>query len=291
MGALAQDRNTPWREGVEIVLGAAAAKKFYAGSLVARDSNGNATPGAVATTLLGMGRVEEYVDNSAGAAGDKTVKIRKGVFRFANSAGGDAIAAADIGKQCYIVDDQTVALTDGGSTRSVAGRIADVDSAGVWVEFTVIPRTAVAVSADLDPTLVQYATVTLTNANIKAMRATPITLVAAQGANKVVELVSALLKLVAGTNVLTETIDNMAIKYTGGSGVAVSQTIEATGFIDQAANTITNALPVIDPIAALSASANKALVLHNTGDGEYGGNAAADATMVVKIAYRVHNLA
>lgn len=288
---MTKDRNTVRREGDEVSLPVAAGKKIYAGSLVAKDASGNATPGAVATTLLGMGRAEEYVDNSAGGAGDVSVKIRKGVFCFANSAAGDAITRAEIGKDCYIVDDQTVAKTDGGSTRSIAGRIEDVDTTGVWVNFGVIPRPATVGSGDMDATLIKYATVALTNANIKALRATPITLVAAQGANKVIELISATLKLVAGTNVLTETADNMAVKYTDGSGVAVSQAIEATGFIDQAANTVTNALPKIDAIAALSVSANQALVLHNTGDGEYAGNAANDATMTVKIAYRVHDLA
>lgn len=133
--ALTADRNTPSRAGEEVVLPAAAAKKFYAGSLVARDASGNATPGAVATTLLGAGRCAEYVDNSGGSAGDKTVRIEKGVFRFANSASGDLIALADIGTDCYIVDDQTVAKTNGTGTRSVAGKVFDVDSEGVWVKF------------------------------------------------------------------------------------------------------------------------------------------------------------
>ena len=290
MGALAQDRNTIRRDGIEFSLPVAAAKKIFAGALVARDVDGNATPGATATTLLGVGRAEEQIDNSSGSAGDKSVKVRKGVFLFANSSAGDLITSADIGNECYIVDDQTVAKTDGGSTRSVAGRVFDVDSGGVWVEFSVIPRSALVGSAGLDPTILKYATVTLTNAEIKALRATPKTLVSAQGANKGIEFVSAVLKLVAGANVLTETADNMAIKYTDGSGAAVSQTIESTGFIDAAVNTVTNALPKIDAIVALSDSANKAIVLHNTGDAEFGGNAAADATMVVKVAYRVHDL-
>lgn len=290
MGVLTSDRNTAMREGVMVNLPVAAAKKIYTGALVARDTDGNATPGATATTLLGLGRAEEQVDNSGGVAGDKTVQVRKGVFRFDNSAAGDQITSAEIGKDCYIVDDQTVAKTDGGSTRSVAGRVFDVDSDGVWVEFSVIPRPAVVGSADLDATLLKYATVSLTNADIKALRAAPKTLVAAQGANKVIEFISAALKLVAGTNVLTEDADNLAVRYTNGSGAAVSQAIEATGFIDQAADTITNALPKIDAIAALSASANKAIVLHNTGDAEFGGNAANDATMVVKVVYRVHDL-
>lgn len=135
MTALAADRDTRERDGKKLSLPAAAAKKFYAGALAARDASGNATPGATATTLLGVGRVAETVDNSSGAAGDTQVEIEKGIFRFANSASADLIAKADIGNSCYIVDDQTVAKTNGSATRSVAGRVFDVDSQGVWVDF------------------------------------------------------------------------------------------------------------------------------------------------------------
>ena len=41
---------------------------------------------------------------------------------------------ADLGKSCYIVDDQTVAKTSGGATRSLAGKVVGVDVDGVWVE-------------------------------------------------------------------------------------------------------------------------------------------------------------
>ncbi|SMF83018.1 hypothetical protein SAMN06265365_14837 [Tistlia consotensis] len=136
MTALAADRNTPEKLDPSIrQLDVAAAKTCYAGGLAALDANGNATPGATATTLLGIGRFEETVDNSGGAAGDLTVKVKRGVFRFANSASTDEITAAEIGADCYIVDDQTVAKTDGSSTRSKAGTVYDVDSLGVWVEF------------------------------------------------------------------------------------------------------------------------------------------------------------
>lgn len=138
--------------------------------------------------------------------------------------------------------------------------------------------------------LIAQATVTVTNAQIKALRATPKTLVAAPGAGLVLEFVSAQLKLVAGANVLTESTANLGIKYTNGSGVQVSETIEATGFIDQAANTVTNARPKLDAIVAYTGAANQALVLHNLGAGEIAGNAAADATMVVVINYRVITL-
>lgn len=131
----------------------------------------------------------------------------------------------------------------------------------------------------------QWVEVAITNAEMLALRATPKTLVAAPGAGKVLEFVSAQLYF-DYTAAYTETADNMAVKYTDGSGAAVSQAIEATGFVDATADTITNALPKIDAIVAKSGSENKALVLHNTGDGEYGGGNASNAIRV-KVAYRV----
>lgn len=143
-------------------------------------------------------------------------------------------------------------------------------------------------SAEMDETLLKYAEVSITNAQIKALRATPVTLVAAPGAGKVLEFVSAVLFHDYGTNALTETTDNMAVRFENGSGTIVSQAIESTGFIDQTADTMTNVLPKIDAIAAKTACENKALVLHNTGDGEFGGNAAADTVWRAKVVYRVH---
>lgn len=135
MAALTDDRKTPRRDGDILNISVAGSKRIYAGSIVARDANGYATPGAASTTLLGIGRAEAQADNSSGADGDISVDVRKGVFRYVNSAGGDEISNADIGSDCYMVDDQTVSKTDGTGTRSVAGRIFDVDPDGVWVKF------------------------------------------------------------------------------------------------------------------------------------------------------------
>lgn len=135
--ALAADRNTPEKALIPNVAAleypCAAATTFYAGGLGCLNAAGYATKGAVATTLIAVGRIELPVDNSAGAAGDKNVKMKPGIFRFSNSAAADAIARAEIGDDCYIVDDATVAKTDGTGTRSKAGRIVDVDADGVWV--------------------------------------------------------------------------------------------------------------------------------------------------------------
>ncbi len=135
MAALSADRSTSMRDGNIILVPVAASVKIYAGALVARDASGNATPGATATDILGLGRAESQADNSSGSAGDISVEVRKGVFKFENSSGGDEITGADIGSDCYIVDDQTVAKTDGTGTRSVAGTVFEVEADGVWVKF------------------------------------------------------------------------------------------------------------------------------------------------------------
>ncbi|EMO3657021.1 TPA: hypothetical protein ACUL4Z_000828 [Pseudomonas aeruginosa] len=135
MPALTKDRNTVRRDGVHFSDPVAAATRIFAGSLVCLDASGNAVPGSTATTLKARGLAQEQVDNSAGAAGDLRIETRRGVFLFANSAAADEITRADIGATAYIVDDQTVAKTDGTSTRSAAGTIRDVDSYGVWVEI------------------------------------------------------------------------------------------------------------------------------------------------------------
>lgn len=133
--AATADRDTRSRDGVDFVFPVAASTKIYAGTLVCLNASSVATKGATATGLKTVGVAQEQVDNSAGLAGDKTIRVRRGVYQFANSTAADAIALADVGSSCYIVDDSTVAKTSDTSTRSVAGVVRDVDSAGVWVEI------------------------------------------------------------------------------------------------------------------------------------------------------------
>ena len=113
----------------------AASVKVFMGTILMRNAAGYLTKGATATGCFGVGRAEAPADNSAGAAGALNINWRPGVFRFANSSAGDLIALADIGTKCWIVDDQTVAKTNGTATRSPAGIVENVDAAGVWVRF------------------------------------------------------------------------------------------------------------------------------------------------------------
>ena len=139
MTALTQDRNTVRRDGLFASYPQAASTLIYAGALVCiNTSTGYATKGATSTTLRAVGVSDLRSDNSAGAAGAVNVKVRRdGWFRFSNSASTDQVTLADVGADCYIVDDQTVAKTSATNTRSVAGKVRDVDADGVWIQFLV----------------------------------------------------------------------------------------------------------------------------------------------------------
>ncbi|WCT72062.1 hypothetical protein PQ455_10420 [Sphingomonas naphthae] len=135
MTALTAARNTP-----AMMPGASShpvkgATTLFAGALACLSATGFAIPGTPALNLIAVGRVKKTVVN-AGADGDVRAEIESGVFRWANSASADAITRAEIGDDCYVVDDQTVAKTDGSGARSKAGRIVQVDAQGVWVRST-----------------------------------------------------------------------------------------------------------------------------------------------------------
>lgn len=184
----------------------------------------------------------------------------------------------------YVVDNQTTglfALTVKGATGTGVvvqqGEIALLKADG-----TNVTRITPGAAGD---GVVQWAEVSLTNAQVLALRATPITLVAAPGAGRVLEFLSAVL-IFDYTAAYTETADNLGVKYENGSGVQVSQDIETTGFLDATADTLTRAIPKVDAIAAKTGCENKALVLHNIGGDEFGGGDAGNAVRV-KVAYRV----
>lgn len=132
MAALTSARNTKKRVGNVLDFPVKAATTCIQGGLAILDA-GYAAPGRTAVSLVAVGLFLETV--TAVAAGDATARVEAGIFKFANSAAGDLIAQANVGSDCYIVDDQTVALTNGGATRSRAGKVSAVDADGVWVQI------------------------------------------------------------------------------------------------------------------------------------------------------------
>lgn len=132
------ERDTDLRSGELINPPVAEATLIEAGKLVCANATGYAVEGSTATGLTALGRAEETIDNSAGADGDVKAKVRRGVFKFANSAT-DPVGQDSLGKTVYIEDDETVAATDGAvdpdpATKSAAGKCIELDADGVWVE-------------------------------------------------------------------------------------------------------------------------------------------------------------
>jgi hypothetical protein len=119
--------------------------KIYNGSIVVSQA-GYAKAGVTGTglTTLGIANLAPVVGASDATAngpngqladGIATIRVAQGVFLLANSTAGDAITQADVYSVCYVVDDQTVAKTDGSGTRSIAGVIMEVVPAGVYVSM------------------------------------------------------------------------------------------------------------------------------------------------------------
>lgn len=116
---------------------AGSSTKIYIGSMVAINASGYAVPASADVTLTVIGCAVgpggsaglpgSFVLNS-GSNGDVNINVRRGAFKYENSSAGDAITIASVGKTCYVVDDQTVALTSSGGTRPIAGTVMGVDT-------------------------------------------------------------------------------------------------------------------------------------------------------------------
>lgn len=116
---------------------AGSSDEFYVGQLVAIDVDATGSPVVPAAagdlTLQVCGRCEERL--TTGANNTKTIKFKSGCFYYANGATFEAIDANDIGKQCFVVDDQTVGISGATGANCKAGRVYDFDEYGVAVNI------------------------------------------------------------------------------------------------------------------------------------------------------------
>lgn len=131
---LTADRNTPFKDTDIVAVPVAANAVIHAGAIVVANATGFAAPGIAAKSLIYLGRAEEAKDNTGGADGALTIRVRTGkAFQWENS-GTDPVTQASLGKLCYIEDDQTVSATSSNAARSAAGIVIGLDSNGVWVK-------------------------------------------------------------------------------------------------------------------------------------------------------------
>jgi len=108
--------------------------KIFKGGLVVLEG-GFAKPAYEAANLTVAGVAENTANNLGGANGAIRVDcLRDGWFHFEND-NGDPVSRADINSPCYIIDDETIARTDGGGSRSKAGILREIEGDLIYVEF------------------------------------------------------------------------------------------------------------------------------------------------------------
>ena len=108
--------------------------RIFKGAIVGLDAAGRAMPGDTIANgcVKVVGKASATYDNRTGsvlggAADAVDVEVEFGVFGYLTATGGgDDIANDDAGKLCYVVDDQTLALTSATNTRAVAGVVTEV---------------------------------------------------------------------------------------------------------------------------------------------------------------------
>jgi hypothetical protein len=135
MAALTAPRRNPSRVSqgalsIDLYLPMKASTTIQQGGLVSCDgTTGLAEPGSAAASKTVAGVAQET--KTSPASGTVYVRVKRGVFKFANKAG-DLVTNALLLKDCYIEDDQTVRATATNSSR--AGKTIQIESDGVWVE-------------------------------------------------------------------------------------------------------------------------------------------------------------
>lgn len=133
---------------------------------------------------------------------------------------------------------------------------------------------------------IQSASLTLTSAQVKNLRATPISIVAAPGANLMIQPIAGSVELVyGGTNAFTAAnSDNLGFKLKDGTTSTLM-----TGAVQAMLQATASDVCLLTPSTATNVSranaVNQPLVVHNTTGAEIAGNAAGDNQLVVKVKY------
>lgn len=118
-------KNTDRQDG-EILSFLQGAEKIVEGAIVTINAAGYAINGGDDANTVFAGVADETVDNSAGNAGDTTIKVRRtGVFTFTAAF---SAAQSDVNTLAYISDNQSVDLVGTTTNDVLVGRIVEVIS-------------------------------------------------------------------------------------------------------------------------------------------------------------------
>lgn len=220
-----------------------------------------------------------------------------GVNGFGAGKLGPGCLVIDISNQILYINTNTLLSPTWTGVGSGAG--ASLTNGNILVGSAGGVATAVPVSGDatlvntgaltLAATTIKTAMLVLTNAQIKALRATPITVVAAPGAGKYILPISASIEMIyGGTNAFTSAAnDVLGLKWKDGTTSTL-----LTGAVQALVQATASAMGIFLPLTASNVAKanvdNQALVVHNITASEVAGNAAADNTMNLVVKYSVH---
>lgn len=134
MAATTTDRNPDKKfDNLTLALSVLADAVIPSGVLTAVNASGYATNAADTAGLRVIGSSTEAVDATDESSGDSTITVDRRPVLVENSSG-NALTIADIGKVCFVEDNQTVG-SDPGDNAIVAGIVHDVTTAGVFLDF------------------------------------------------------------------------------------------------------------------------------------------------------------
>lgn len=230
---------------------------------------GNATDGTVLEVIAADANVDPLVVSSQALAS---------AFVVGQGAGAITCAGATTVSGTF-ANTSTAAIGDGGDTVAINSSDWDISTTGAVTGIA---------SVTFDNGTGLYQTdVTITAAEMKAIRATPHVLVTAV-ASSIIEIISVVFVMDYGSEVLTESADNLVIEYEDGRDITAA--IETTGFIDQAVDQVAIINVSTIPTMTAAHAVNKSVELFNTGDGEIAGNASEDTSFTLKVSYKLHTV-
>ena len=219
--------------------------------------------------IPGLGSVHKIQTDEVEAAAIDAAAIATGAVGSAEIAT-DAVEAAEIAAGA--VGTSEIA-TDGVDAAEIAAGAVGTSEIGANVIVT----------ADIDVEHLQYVEVALSAANIIAMFTTPVTLIAAPGASKIIDVESITFKI-ARTATAFSSGGAVSIKHDGQNDVCA--TIASTVITGSSGTTYTKRIPVVLSDVASASIENLALKITNA----TGVFADGTGTAVVAIHYRILTL-
>ncbi len=244
MTALTKDRNTRTKAGGARRHGTrdvAANAVIFLGALIAKDAAGNLVAASDAAAVEIVGISEEHVDNTGGAAGAKKCAYVTGLEVELENDGG-TIVKANLGRACFVADDQSVTDAAASSNNVYVGVVQEFTTTKVWVfvdeaNAPVLPTSISGnvTNAAISPALTPLARSGLIVIDIPDAATATYSYVTSEK----IEIVDAwVIKDGAGAANTVQITNGADVAITNALAAAVDKTVTRAGTIDKATRTL-----------------------------------------------------